>query len=126
MSDADPGLKTIIFAALEWTDPAERAAYLDRVCGNDTALRHRIEALLAAHDGAGRFLEGNTTDLCRKPGNFAGARCGNASAVSTGARGRKIGPRRLHARRRRAGRPSRPIGPGPGDRRPLHAARSPR
>ncbi|MGP0063315.1 MAG: serine/threonine-protein kinase [Isosphaeraceae bacterium] len=59
MSDADPGLMTIFAEALERTDPAARAAYLDAACGDDTALRCRVEALLAAHDGAGRFLEGN-------------------------------------------------------------------
>jgi serine/threonine protein kinase/tetratricopeptide (TPR) repeat protein len=63
MSDADPGLMTIFAEALERTDPAERAAYLARVCGDDAALRQRVEALLTAHDGAGRFLEGDTTDL---------------------------------------------------------------
>ena len=48
---------TIFAEALERTDPAARAAYLDGACGDDAALRRRVEALLAAHDGAGRFLE---------------------------------------------------------------------
>ena len=60
MSDADPGLMTIFAEALERTDPAARAAYLDGACGDDAALRRRVEALLAAHDGAGRFLEGDS------------------------------------------------------------------
>src|SRR5713226_5550287 len=48
---------TIFGEALEQPDPAARAAYLDRACGGDAALSQRVEALLAAHAGAGRFLE---------------------------------------------------------------------
>ena len=57
MPDNDPKLMTVFAEALERTDPAERAAYLDVACEDDAALRRRVEALLAAHDGAGRFLE---------------------------------------------------------------------
>ena len=57
MPDANPNLMTIFAEALERTDPAARAAYLDGACRDDAALRQRVEALLAAHDGAGRFLE---------------------------------------------------------------------
>ena len=32
MPDADPGLMTLFAEALERTDPAARAAYLDRAC----------------------------------------------------------------------------------------------
>ncbi len=59
MPDADPALMTIFAEALERTDPAARADYLDGACGDDAALRRRVEALLAAHDAAGRFLEGD-------------------------------------------------------------------
>ena len=61
MPDADPDLMTIFAEALERTDPAARAAYLDRACRDDSALFRRVEALLAAHDGAGRFLEGDAS-----------------------------------------------------------------
>ena len=66
MPDDDPNLMTIFAEALERTDPAARAAYLDGACGDDAALRQRVEALLAAHDGAGRFLE-PTPAACPKP-----------------------------------------------------------
>jgi serine/threonine protein kinase len=62
MSDANPGLMTIFAEALEQPDPAARAAYLERACGNDAALRGRVDALLAAHAGAGHFLDPDDTD----------------------------------------------------------------
>jgi len=36
--------------------PADRAAYLDEACGDDAALRQRVEALLRANDDPGAFL----------------------------------------------------------------------
>jgi serine/threonine protein kinase/tetratricopeptide (TPR) repeat protein len=36
--------------------PAERGAFLDRVCGSDDVLRRRLQTLLAAHESAGAFL----------------------------------------------------------------------
>jgi eukaryotic-like serine/threonine-protein kinase len=60
MPDATANLMTVFAEALERTDPAARAAYLDSACRGDAALRGRVEALLAAHDGAGRFLEGDS------------------------------------------------------------------
>src|SRR5262245_19736836 len=49
--------RTIFLTALDTGDPAARAAYLDRACAGDTALRQRIEALLQSHSEAGSFLE---------------------------------------------------------------------
>src|SRR5262245_16307711 len=43
-------------AALPIDSPTDRAAYLDRECGGDDALRKRVEALLAAYVRAGSFL----------------------------------------------------------------------
>src|SRR5689334_1004182 len=64
MPENDPGLMTIFAEALERIEPAARAAYLDGACGEDAALRRRVEALIAAHDGAGRFLEGDLAGTC--------------------------------------------------------------
>lgn len=36
---------------------ARRSPFLDAACGDDAALRHRLEALLRAHDAAGDFLD---------------------------------------------------------------------
>lgn len=51
MTDA----KSLFLAALE-LPAAERSAHLERACGGDAALRHRVQALLAAHAAAGSFL----------------------------------------------------------------------
>src|SRR5262249_31411633 len=47
----------VFFAALDQGTPAEQAVYLDEACAGNAALRRRVEALLAAHRKAGRFLE---------------------------------------------------------------------
>ena len=54
---APPSPMEIFNEALDRGSPAERAAYLDRACAGDPALRARVEALLAVHDRAGEFLE---------------------------------------------------------------------
>ena len=53
----EPNPDREIFAgAMECATPEERAAYLASACGGDAELRARVEALLQAHDQAGRFL----------------------------------------------------------------------
>src|SRR5262249_11881276 len=42
--------ESIFAQALEIESAAERAAFLDRACGNNPALRAAVEALLADHD----------------------------------------------------------------------------
>src|SRR5215472_12428816 len=49
--------QTLFAEALERADPQERAAFLDQACQDDSALRARIERLLAQHEHAGGFLE---------------------------------------------------------------------
>ncbi|MHC4510472.1 MAG: protein kinase domain-containing protein [Planctomycetota bacterium] len=57
MADKPIDIEAIYSAALGKASAAERSAYLDAVCGEDQALRSRIEALLKAHEQAGSFLE---------------------------------------------------------------------
>jgi serine/threonine protein kinase/tetratricopeptide (TPR) repeat protein len=49
--------RDLFMAALPIEDAAERAAYLGRACAGETALRQRVEALLAAFEQAGSFLQ---------------------------------------------------------------------
>jgi WD40 repeat protein/tRNA A-37 threonylcarbamoyl transferase component Bud32 len=68
MNDAEEHLMTVFSAALERGSAAGRQAYLDRACADDPPLRHRIEALLRAHDRAGGFLG---REHARAPGHKA-------------------------------------------------------
>lgn len=49
--------QAIFLAALEIADPAERAAYLSTTCDGKSTLRRQVEALLAAHERSGEFLD---------------------------------------------------------------------
>ncbi len=61
-----PRLKRVLEGALECED-ADREAYLAEACGTDTALRARIEILLAARNRASTFLETPAALLLEEP-----------------------------------------------------------
>jgi hypothetical protein len=74
--------RDIFIAALHQSDPAERAAFLDRACADARPLRDRIEALLHEQEQLGSFLEqhaeglGGTRDCARtraELGKYPGA-----------------------------------------------------
>jgi serine/threonine protein kinase len=48
---------TIFLEAIEIADFSLRLKYINAACGSDDDLRHQVEALLAAHDRLGTFLE---------------------------------------------------------------------
>ncbi len=50
--------ESIFHAALERSNPADRARFLDQACGSDAELRRRVDALLIAHEGSAELLEG--------------------------------------------------------------------
>ena len=50
--------ESVFAEAVAIPDPADRAAYLDRACADNPALRREVEGLLAAHTAAGDFLAG--------------------------------------------------------------------
>jgi hypothetical protein len=50
-------VEAIFTAALEIVDAKARTAYLDEACGDDAALRQRVESLLRADAEAGSFLD---------------------------------------------------------------------
>ncbi len=70
--------QTAFAAALACATPAERAASLDAHCGDDAALRRRVEALLQAATQAGDFLEFPAAapppadEISEKPGDRIG------------------------------------------------------
>ncbi|HXY37297.1 MAG TPA: serine/threonine-protein kinase, partial [Planctomycetaceae bacterium] len=57
MSDPPKEAKSIFLAALEIADSAERAAFVERTCDNDAALRQRVEDLLRAYGQSGGPLD---------------------------------------------------------------------
>src|SRR4051794_11654114 len=56
--------ESVFAAALAIPSPGERAAYLDRACVGQPALRREVEVLLAAH-GADNPLDRPPADLVR-------------------------------------------------------------
>jgi len=74
-------IEALYHAALEKEAGRERSAYLDAACGENTALRARVEALLKANEEAGKFLESpafepdltlDTSPLTEGPGTVIG------------------------------------------------------
>jgi len=83
MSQSHKPAGAIFDAALD-LPPGERAAYLDKTCAGDGALRQRVEALLHAHEAAGSFMD-----------SPARARSGTVSVRPTEQPGSKIGRYKL-------------------------------
>ena len=50
-------IEGLFLQALQQPDPADRAEFLSKSCGEDQDLMRRIKALLRAYDDAGSFLE---------------------------------------------------------------------
>ncbi len=77
---SSPSLETIFFTALEKGSPAECAAYLEEACGEDRALRKKIERMLAAQSEVSSFLESPVVQIdptllhptAEKPGTVIG------------------------------------------------------
>jgi len=53
----DPDRELIVFTTALKVPVQDRAAFLEIACGADDNLRHKVEALLRAHDRIGNFLE---------------------------------------------------------------------
>ena len=49
-------VEVVFGKAVGLADAGARGSYLDQACGEDEALRERVEALLAAHDGPESLL----------------------------------------------------------------------
>jgi serine/threonine protein kinase len=80
VEDNNLTLRELFFAALDKNSPQDLSAYLDQACGNDPALRSRVEHLLRAHGRAGNFLGGPAADngtiehwpIAERPGTVIG------------------------------------------------------
>ena len=57
MTKPPTDLKSLFGKVLELGSPAERAAYLAHVCGDDASLRGEVKSLLKALGDAGDFLD---------------------------------------------------------------------
>jgi serine/threonine protein kinase/Tfp pilus assembly protein PilF len=55
--------QTLFAEAVGLASARERSTYHDQACAGNSALRARVEVLLAAHDKAGDFLEAPPTDV---------------------------------------------------------------
>jgi hypothetical protein len=53
----EPSREVVVFIEALKVSVPERAAFLKHVCAGDENLRHKVEALLRAHDRLGNFLE---------------------------------------------------------------------
>ena len=61
----DPGRELIVFTEALKVPVQELAAFLERACAGDENLRHKVEALLRAHERLGSFLEQPTIAATR-------------------------------------------------------------
>jgi serine/threonine protein kinase len=59
--------RSIFLAALEVDDPVERAAYIERACDGDQALRSQVEQLFKAHQQSGSFMDRPAAGLVGTP-----------------------------------------------------------
>src|SRR5688572_8143762 len=80
MTNSVQDINSLFCAAIEIAAADERAAYLDKVCGNNAELKRRLEKLIAAHDSAGSFLDPSSAaaaatmelPLTERPGTVIG------------------------------------------------------
>ena len=74
-------------------EPAHRKAFLEQACAGDEELRKKVEALLAAHEKAGSFVERPAVDLAaqalarRQGQSLIGTRLGPYQILSLLGRG---------------------------------------
>ena len=64
--------------------PAEREAFLAEACGEDDALHTEVIALLAAHEGAGGFMQDDAPPSPEIEGELARLKGTPGNAVRTG------------------------------------------
>ena len=76
--------REIFTAALAKGDRAERAAFLDEACAGETALRERVESLLAEHQQLGSFMDVQSQAVARRTAGESQPRRRRGTSGSTG------------------------------------------
>jgi serine/threonine protein kinase/tetratricopeptide (TPR) repeat protein len=95
---SDPKRVQAVFLAAVDQPAVERYAVLDRECGADADLRHRVEALLRAHDQPGSYLNEPVVDLAVTVDPTLGAASEDSNpepSISIESVGSHIGPYKL-------------------------------
>src|SRR3954447_16415595 len=67
--------KTVFLEAAEIASPTDRAAYLERACGDDRQLRTAVEALLLSHQRSQGMLDATVNhepSIAERPGTIIG------------------------------------------------------
>ena len=64
--------KSVFLEAAEIASPIERAAYLERSCGDDRQLRAAVEALLLSHQRSQGVLDATAAPLAEYRGTMIG------------------------------------------------------
>src|SRR5271155_5541776 len=73
-------VQAVFLAAVEYQNPADRAAVLDRECATNVELRQRVESLLQAHDQPGSFLDQPVVGPVDQPRARSALRNGGAAS----------------------------------------------
>jgi len=83
--------QTIFLSALDIPDAAKRSAYLNDACAGDAGLRRQVEALLAAHERSGHFLDDPAVAQMAAPRPRTGEETVTVDASSAAARDEDLG-----------------------------------
>ena len=67
--------RDIFIQVIQTEDPAQGAALVEELCGQDQELRRRVKELLVAHGRAVSFLESPPADLVATIDNRRGNSC---------------------------------------------------
>ena len=89
-------VQDVFLAAVEFHEPAARAAVLDRECSGDAELRQRVEALLRARDEPNSLLDQPIV----KPEHQLFAPSGGSSSDPLRSYGMRLQPDDLECRRK--------------------------
>ena len=95
MAPQKKNVETIFSSALQRTSAGERTAYLDGACGDDAALRARVEELLRAHEEADTFLSRPTAEARVVATPSGGSGDSSAAGPSKEGPGTRIGRYKL-------------------------------